>query len=163
MSHSKVRLWVHTVLVTKFREAQIFPSVEDEIHRILFTQFVATGCYVDRMNGIPDHIHILFLLNPKKAIAEVIGHVKGGSSHTINQSNLLPHKFAWQNGYAAFSVSESKTPLVRRYIDRQKIHHLGETYEEELKRLEQLHGLLPDSGSRDKSLGGEPINPWAEN
>lgn len=70
MAHSKVRLWVHAIFATKYREAQIFPTIEPHLHRMLFEQLVATGCYVDCMNGIPDHIHILFLLNPKRSLAE---------------------------------------------------------------------------------------------
>ena len=32
---------------------------------------------------------------------------KGGSSHWINESNLVPGKFGWGRGYGVFSVSES--------------------------------------------------------
>ena len=149
MAHSNVRLWIHAVFAIKYREAQILPSIEPEVHRLFFDQLVATGCFVDCMNGIPDHIHLLFRLNPKRSVAEVIGAIKGGTSHSINQSDLLPTKFAWQNGYSAFSVSESKVPTVRRYIERQKIHHLGENFAQELAWLERLHGILPDGPPPD--------------
>lgn len=56
---------------------------------------------------MPDHIHCLFLLNPQKSISEVIKQIKGSSSHYINQNNLIADKFAWQTGYAAYSISES--------------------------------------------------------
>lgn len=142
-------MWVHAIFATKYREAQIFPSIEQQVHQFLFDQLVVSGCYVDCINGIPDHIHIQFLLNPKKALSDVIGFVKGGSSHLINQSGLLNSKFAWQVGYAAFSVSESKTPVVRRYIQQQKLHHLGKNYAEELEWLERMHGILSDSTESD--------------
>lgn len=142
-------MWVHAIFATKYREAQIFPSIEQQVHQFLFNQLVEYGCYVDCINGMPDHIHIQFLLNPKKALAEVIGFVKGGSSHLINQSGLLTTKFAWQVGYAAFSVSESKTPVVRRYIQQQKLHHLGKNFAEELEWLERMHGIHSDSTESD--------------
>lgn len=145
MSHSNVRIWVHAVFATKYREAQIFPSVEVQIHQFLFQQLVEHGCFVECINGMPDHIHMLFLLSPKKALADVIGFVKGGTSHRINQSGMLPHKFAWQVGYSAFSVSESKISTVRLYIERQKVHHLGLNFAEEIEWLERLHGIIPDS------------------
>jgi putative transposase len=54
---------------------------------------------------MPDHIHALFLLNPQKSISEVIKQIKGSSSHFVNHQNLIDEKFAWQTGYAAYSVS----------------------------------------------------------
>ena len=39
------------------------------------------------------------------AIEEVVQLLKGGSSHWVNESNLVPGKFGWQRGYGAFSVS----------------------------------------------------------
>lgn len=65
---------------------------------------------------MPDHVHALFLLNPKKSIADVIRQVKGSSSHSINGENLIPVKFAWQIGYAAFAASESQLDVVYNYI-----------------------------------------------
>ncbi len=145
MSHSKVRVWVHAIFATKYREAQIYPSIEKTVHQFLFDQFVKHSCYVDCINGMPDHIHALFLLSPKKALADVMEFVKGGSSHLINQTGLLNTKFAWQVGYSAFSVSESKTSVVRRYIQQQKSHHLGQNFAEELEWLERINGIIPDT------------------
>jgi len=70
---------------------------------------------------MPDHIHCLFLLNPQKSISEVIKQIKGSSSHYVNQTNLISQKFAWQTGYAAYSVSESVLEKTFSYIQNQKI------------------------------------------
>ena len=40
--------------------------------------------------------------------------------------------FAWQNGYAAFSVSQSKVDTVTNYIRNQKEHHTKKSFKEEL-------------------------------
>lgn len=86
-----------------------------------------------------DHIHVLFLMNMQKSIAEVIKHVKGSSSHLINQQNLTQQKFVWQKGYAAYSVSESQLDKVYYYIKNQKIHHSKHNFEEEYNQLVSLH------------------------
>ncbi len=80
---------------------------------------------------MPDHIHCLFLLNPKKSIAEVIKHIKGISSNYINQKNLMADKFAWQTGYAIYSISESVVDKVFQYIKNQKQHHTKKTFRQE--------------------------------
>ncbi|MDP2688153.1 MAG: transposase, partial [Aequorivita sp.] len=90
---------------------------------------------------MPDHIHCLFLLSPQKSIADVIKQIKGSTSHFINQSNLIPEKFAWQTGYAAYSVSESVVDRVFRYITNQKAHHQKKTFLQEYDDFINLNGL----------------------
>lgn len=90
---------------------------------------------------MPDHVHALFLLNPLKSISEVIKQVKGSSSHSINGVDLMLEKFAWQSGYAAYSVSESQVEKVYTYIKNQKQHHLKQSFQEEFDEYIKLYGL----------------------
>jgi Transposase IS200 like len=39
-------------------------------------------------------------------------------------------RFAWQEGYAAFTVSATARPSVQRYIANQELHHLKRTFRE---------------------------------
>jgi REP-associated tyrosine transposase len=45
---------------------------------------------------------------------------------------MLHRTFAWQAGYAAFSVSESQLDNVTRYITNQQAHHQRVSFREEL-------------------------------
>ncbi len=47
-------------------------SVERKVYQFISEQLRAQGCPVRIINGMPDYIHCLFLLSPKKSIAEVI-------------------------------------------------------------------------------------------
>jgi hypothetical protein len=67
--------------------------------------------------------------------------VKGGSSHTINQSDWMGIKFSWQTGYSAFSVSESMYWQVFNYIKNQKIHHRSRSSHNEIALLLKAHGI----------------------
>lgn len=107
MPHSFNKIWIHAIWSTKDRIPLIHSSVENRIHHFISEQLQEHGCPVRIINGMPEHIHCLFLLNPQKSIAEIIKQIKGSSSHFINQNNLIKEKFAWQTGYAAYSVSES--------------------------------------------------------
>lgn len=66
--------------------------------------------------------------------------VKANSSKWINENKFLPGKFAWQEGYGAFSYSKSQRTTVIEYIMNQKIHHskicFKEEYLELLKKFE---------------------------
>ncbi len=104
-------------------------------------QFREQGCPVRIINGMPDHVHCLFLQNPQKSIADVIKQTKGSSSHFINQENIIAEKFAWQTGYAAYSVSESVVEKVFQYIKIQKQHHQKKTFQQEYDDFLKLYGF----------------------
>ncbi len=141
MSHSYNKIWIHAIWATKFRAELIDYSFEKEVYNIIYQELVELGCPVRIINGMPDHIHALFLLNPTKSIADVIKQIKGSSSHSINGGNFILEKFAWQTGFAAFSVSESQVERVYNYIKNQKAHHLKQTSQEEFDEYIKLYGL----------------------
>ena len=104
-------------------------------------QLIEIGCPVRIINGMPDHVHLLFLQNPKMAVADIVKQVKGNTSHWINEQDLIPERFAWQTGYAAYSVSESQLERVFQYINHQKEHHKRKTFAMEYDEFIALHRL----------------------
>jgi|SRR5580693_1362928 REP element-mobilizing transposase RayT len=68
-------------------------------------------CHPIKIGGADDHVHILSSLSKNIAFAEMIGRVEGSSSKRLSEKGVLG--FAWQNGYGAFSVSESRDRLPR--------------------------------------------------
>lgn len=144
MSHSFNKIWVHAIWTTKNREPFIDSELEPTLFAFIRDQFQEMGCYVIIINGMPDHIHCLFGLCRNKSIAEVIKQIKGSSSHFINQYQLVPEPFTWQNGYATFSVSPWSVNRVRRYIENQKSHHLKKSAEREwVEIIEQASIIIP--------------------
>ncbi|MDT8418739.1 MAG: IS200/IS605 family transposase [Lutibacter sp.] len=144
MPHSFNKIWIHAIWATKYRTPFISKNVESKIHYFMSEQLREMGCPVRIINGMPDHIHCLFLLSPQKSISEVIKQIKGSSSHFINQNNLIAEKFAWQTGYAAYSVSESGKERVFQYIQNQKKHHHKKTFQEEYNDFLQLYGFADE-------------------
>jgi REP element-mobilizing transposase RayT len=141
MSHSFNKIWIHATWATKERQALIKFDFESKVHQFLTEQLREQGCPVRIVNGMPDHIHALFLLNPQKSVSDVIKQIKGSCSHFINQQDFISEKFAWQTGYASFSVSESIVERVFNYIKNQKAHHQNKTYREEYDELIKSQGF----------------------
>lgn len=141
MSHSFNKIWIHAIWSTKDRLPLISTNIEHKIHQFLSEQLRELGCPLRIINGMSDHIHCLFLLNPQKTIVEIIKQIKGSSSHFINQNNLITDKFAWQTGYAAYSVSESAVEKVYKYIKNQKTHHQKKTFNQEYEEFLKLFGF----------------------
>lgn len=91
--------------------------------------------YVDTVNGISDHIHLLVGLKPTISPSKAANLLKGESSHWINRHDFIPHKFAWQEGFGVASVSHGKAQEIRDYIFKQQEHHRKITYMEEIQRF----------------------------
>ncbi len=79
----------------------------------------------------PDHTHLFFGLRPQKAIADLLRVVKAESSRFISEKNFTRGKFAWQEGYGAFSYCRSEVNTVVRYVLNQQEHHRRATFKEE--------------------------------
>ena len=141
MPHSYNKIWIHAIWATKERIPIIHSNIEYKIHQFISEQLRAQGCLVRIINGMPDHIHCLFLLSPQKSIAEVIKQIKGSSSHYVNQNDLTSKKFAWQTGYAAYSVSESVVEKVFQYIKTQKEHHQKKSFLQEYEAFLKLYAV----------------------
>lgn len=135
MSHSYTKIWIHAIWSTKERFPLIESEFETQIYDYIRSEFIKMGCPVRIINGMPDHIHCLFLLNAQKSIAEVIKQIKGSSSHFINENHWCSHKFIWQAGYAAYAVSQSVVQKVFEYIKNQKQHHQKRTFQQEYDKF----------------------------
>lgn len=141
MPHSYNKIWIHAIWATKNRAELIDFSIEKQVYDYIREELIEQGCPLRIINGMPDHIHVLFLLNPNKSIVDVIKQAKGSSSHSINGADLMLEKFVWQTGYAAYSVSESQVEKVYNYIKIQKQHHLKQNFEDEFNEYIKLYGL----------------------
>jgi REP element-mobilizing transposase RayT len=141
MGKSYYKIWIHAVWATKNRRPLIIPEVESKVHDFIQKQLVEVGCRVSIVNGMPNHVHCLFLLNPKRTLISIIKQIKGSSSHFINQNDLIERKFAWQTGYGSFSVSESVVDKTYQYIKNQKQHHSKKSFQEEYSEFLRLYGF----------------------
>ena len=67
--------------------------------------------------------------------------VKANSSRWLKERWPERRSFAWQGGYGAFSVSESRRESVIRYIGDQARHHHRISFQEEFLALLRNHGV----------------------
>jgi len=75
-------------------------------------------------------VHILCRLSRNYAIKTVLGNIKADSSKWIKTKGDAYRDFHWQAGYGAFSVSQSLTDDVERYIAQQDIRHKRLTFQD---------------------------------
>ena len=138
---SFTRLAYHIAFATKDRlpllKDELLPRVCAYVGGILRTK----GAALLAANGAPDHLHILATAPASLAPADLVRLVKTNSSRWIHETFPRRRAFAWQEGYAAFSVSASVIPKVTAYIDSQHEHHASHDFKEELTALLRRHGI----------------------
>jgi len=126
-----VKVMIHAVWGTKNR----FPFLQKEIRPAVLAHISENaklkGLYIDCLDGVEDHIHILLGLNADVSISKTIQLIKGETSYWINKKSLVKTRFEWADEYYAVSVSESKLDDVRKYINNQEEHHRKKTFGEE--------------------------------
>jgi len=96
------------------------------------------------VGGVADHVHVLLSLPPTISVAKALQLLKGNSSKWIHETFPNLRNFAWQEGYAAFSIGVSGIEETRSYIRNQEEHHRTRTYREEVILFLHRHGLLFD-------------------
>lgn len=139
--HSYSRCWIHLVWATLNRERMLDEEARRKVSRFLSEYAESKGIYM-KINWVnADHVHALVDLPTGLTIEEVMQLLKGSSSHWINESRLVPAKFAWGRGYGAFSVSQSGVDEVTKYIANQEEHHRTRTFAEEYAKIARAYGL----------------------
>ena len=138
MCQSLARLLVHSVFSTKERRPFLrSEEIRTEIYAYIAGILRNLQCPSIIVGGAEDHIHILSSLSKNVALSELIGRIKGSSSKRLKEKGI--HGFAWQNGYGAFSVSESQVAAVTAYIANQAEHHRQFSFQDEVRQLLKRH------------------------
>lgn len=130
MPSTYTSLHYHLIFSTKHREPIIAAAWCDELHRYLHGTAEGLGAFPRIAGGIHDHVHLLVSLKPTTCLSDMVRELKKASSIWAKQTHLPT--FAWQDGYAALTVSPSARAEVMRYIANQEEHHRVKTFREEL-------------------------------
>jgi putative transposase len=141
MAGTYTNLLYHLVFSTKNRIPLIARELQPDLYAYMGGIVRGEGGVLLEVGGVPDHLHLLVKFKPTKSVSEMLNRIKAKSSLWVNQEKLKLRKFGWQDGYAAFSVSESQVDPVRKYIRDQEVHHRKLTFEEEVRSLLEKHGV----------------------
>lgn len=134
--YSEINL--HLTWHTKLSRPLLTPEIEAMTFTCLREKAASVGdVYVHEIGGTATHVHVALSIEPTVLISELIGTLKGYSSHEVNRRVGLHQKvLQWQTGYGVVSFGTRDLPWVIAYIRNQKEHHAsGKTYE----RLERIH------------------------
>jgi REP element-mobilizing transposase RayT len=144
MPQSYTCLLYHLVFSTKDREPWLQAELRPRLWAYLSGALRSEGGFCLLANGVVDHVHLLARLRQDKAVSDVLRSIKANSSGWIHDAFSKLRGFHWQAGYGAFTVSQSQTEMVRRYIANQEAHHRKLTFQEEFLTLLKAHEIEYD-------------------
>lgn len=122
MGSSFTQLNVHLVWATRRREPWLVTELRPRVLGVIAARCVALNCLAFAVGGVEDHVHVLVSVHPSVAVADLARELKATSSGFVHYDCGV-RAFAWQEGYGAFSVSQSDVDAVRRYVLDQVRHH----------------------------------------
>lgn len=135
MANTFTQIHIHAVFAVQNRLSLISKSWEERLFQYITGIIQNHNHKLISINGMPDHIHVLFGMRPTQSLSDLMQDIKGDSSLWINKNNFVAGKFSWQEGYGAFSYSKSQIPAVARYIEDQKQHHGKKSFIEEYEKI----------------------------
>ena len=141
MANTYTQIHIQTIFAVQNRKSLIDDEWKDDLYKYITAIIQNNDHKMLQINGMPDHVHILFGLRPVQSLSDLMKQVKQDSSKWINQNRLAKGKFSWQEGYGAFSYSKSQLPRVIKYIQNQEKHHRKHTFREEYLALLEVHGV----------------------
>jgi putative transposase len=144
MPHSYVCNLMHCVFSTKDRFPLISPELESRLWPYIGGIARENRMKAIAVGGTTDHVHALLSLPATISFAKAVQLIKGGSSKWVHDTFREHRKFAWQEGYGAFSASSSQAEKTIAYIHRQKEHHDKRSFEDEFIELLDKHGIEYD-------------------
>ena len=141
MSDSLYRVYIHIVFSTLGARNLIPEEHLPNLHRYIYGIFTNERCHDIFVGGISNHVHILTSLPKDKTIPQIVKTIKTATNSLLSEQYKIPN-FAWQKGYAVFSVRSTELAKVKNYIKNQKRHHEQTSFEKEMEKIELLCSIL---------------------
>jgi putative transposase len=142
MPQSLGQILIHLVFSTKNRHPWLKVPIRQSLHAYMAAtvrELERCECY--RVGGVEDHVHLAIRLSRTITPADLVQKVKTSSSRWAKEQDPALKHFAWQQGYAAISISYSGLNELLAYIDGQEDHHHEVSFQEEYRSFLIEHGI----------------------
>src|SRR5687767_11136174 len=142
MPQSLSNVLIHLVFSTKNRKPALTPEIREELFPYLVGVLNGMASKPLQIGGVTDHIHIIHRLPRTVTVAHVAEKIKTSTTKWIKSKWDID--FAWQSGYAAFSVGSRELDQMISYVANQEVHHRKMSFQEEFRALLEEAGIEYD-------------------
>ena len=132
-------IYLHLTWHTKLSSPMLNPQVADLTYAALREKAAELGgILIHDIGGIATHVHLSVSIQPTVTISEMIGALKGYSSHEVNRRAARGKVLQWQTGYGVVSFGAKDLEWVSAYIRNQEAHHANRTDQERLEKITEF-------------------------
>ncbi len=78
MANTYTQIHIQAVFAVQNRASLISPTWKDELYRYITGIIQNHGHKLLQINGMPDHVHILFGMRPTQSLSELMQHSEAG-------------------------------------------------------------------------------------
>ncbi|MEO5645362.1 MAG: IS200/IS605 family transposase [Bacteroidia bacterium] len=89
------KIMVHFIWATKNRKPIITKKLKPKLLAHIIENAKTKGIYINTLNCVEDHIHLLISLGKEQTISDIAMLIKGESSFWVNKQKLIDERFSW--------------------------------------------------------------------
>lgn len=141
MPQSLSNTLVHIVFSTKNRVEMIDDNIEPHLFGYIGAICNSKKCNTIIVGGYRNHVHIFCSLYRPISQSDLVKEIKAKSSKWIKTQGPQYSNFYWQDGYAIFSVSQSGSTDLIKYIKGRREHHEKKPFVDEYRGLLQINKI----------------------
>ena len=141
MAQSLSKLFVHIIFHIKNSSCGIRNQEKQELYAYMGSIINDNESIPILINGVENHVHILCVMSKNISLAKLVEEIKRHSSRWIKTKDKYYANFAWQGGYAGFSISSSIHDKTKQYIERQEEHHKKKSFKDEYMLFLKEYGI----------------------
>ncbi len=113
----------HVIWCPKYRRKVLVEPLETRLRRIIADVCREAHSEIIEMEIMPDHFHLLVVVDPQFGINRLVRSIKGQSSRLLRQEfpalkSRLP--CLWTNSYFVATVGGAPLAVIKQYIENQK-------------------------------------------
>ena len=121
--HSVYNVSYHIVFCTKYRRKVLLDGVDSRLKELFMEKAGEIGVQIERMEIMPDHVHLFVRSKPTYAVHFVVNQLKGYSSRILRKEfdvmrTRLPT--VWTRSYFVETIGHISEDTVVKYIENQK-------------------------------------------
>lgn len=122
---SVVNINYHIIWCPKYRRKVLVDGVDARLKEVLVQIAEESGCTIETMDVMPDHIHIFLKGTPTIPIHLIVKNLKGKSSRILRTE--FPHlkrrlPCLWTRSYYCETIGCINEETIKRYIENQKFN-----------------------------------------
>ncbi|MCL4339602.1 MAG: IS200/IS605 family transposase [Nitrososphaerota archaeon] len=113
----------HLIWCPKYRRQVLVGEIEKRLKELLDIKAMEIGVNIEKIEVMPDHVHLFVKTDPTMSPHFVIQQFKGYTSRVLRQE--FPHLKSklptlWTRSYYVESVGHISEAVVKKYIEEQK-------------------------------------------